>query len=303
MPEGSLADLPPHITTADPRFRFVPPPPPPPRPRSRVISFPRHATPVVLLYHHLHDTTTTAVAAAAAAMPSSRVSIAAVPTYGLLALTAAFLTSLAIREAFLIDTGVQQVLQGTSVLHDLDRAGIPFLCLGLLIALAHLVTPYTAYLLELLHLGYLEPNTPRASRTTLPPDSLAARAWAAHLNHVEGIAMAASAIIIAHARKVDLKIRIALSVTLVTARIVHYAAYLGGSWHLRFMAYKLGLFCVAALFGYALIGSQFHGHVSEFSYAASSLGEQVGDQVVELIRTTSGAAERVREALVAALQS
>ncbi|KAI9151180.1 hypothetical protein H9P43_009795 [Blastocladiella emersonii ATCC 22665] len=133
-----------------------------------------------------------------------------------------------------------------------EPQAVPFAVLFALIVLAHAVSPIVAYLLQLRERGYLTPENPRLSREQLSGHRVAARAMAAHYNLLEGVAAFASAVIVAHARKVDLSVRIAMSLLHVAARVAHWLSYLLNVPLARTVAYHVGLAAITVLFGLAV---------------------------------------------------
>ncbi|ORZ41258.1 hypothetical protein BCR44DRAFT_38152 [Catenaria anguillulae PL171] len=184
--------------------------------------------------------------------------------------------------AMLIKARIMHAITDSIVAHSaIDRPAVPFAALAAAIVLAHIVSPYAAYILQMLQNGYMNPENPRASRNTLASNSMASRAAAAHYNLLEGLPAFVAAVIVAHARKVDLQLRTSLAILHVFARIFHYTFYLTNRPYLRFVAYQVGLAAIAYLFGYSLATSvvSFDLTVSKLALEYSPVGKMIMAQM------------------------
>ncbi|KAJ3357177.1 hypothetical protein GGF32_001164 [Allomyces javanicus] len=156
--------------------------------------------------------------------------------------------SSALAQSKFIDHLARDVVAWTGI----DRPAIPFAVLLVTILLGHWVSSNLAYLIQAFTHSDLELNDPRAARARLAPNSLASRAFAAHQNAMEIIPSITAAVIVAHARKVDLHHRVALSLVFVLARVAHWVAYVTDVPPLRTLTFAMGIGCIVALFGLAI---------------------------------------------------
>ncbi|KAI9137960.1 hypothetical protein BKA69DRAFT_835366 [Paraphysoderma sedebokerense] len=144
-----------------------------------------------------------------------------------------------------------------------DKRDIPFACFLFLVIFTYVLSPQFARVAHLITSGRMDNSNPRAAITEA--SGFAQRCYAAHQNLVEGMAMFLGAIIIAHAKKVELKARVAFALIHTISRIVFYFFYLIDMDQARSFTFEVGCLSCIYLLAWSVFGDAFSTELSKVS--------------------------------------
>ena len=125
----------------------------------------------------------------------------------------------------------------------------PFMCLFIMIVLVYVIAGIGVYFRSQ-QLGSIDAEHPRVQALELR--DVAARAYAAHQNAWEALAVFTVAVVVNHLAGADPGLAATTSVVFLVARVGHAAAYIANKPILRTLSFLVGIVSCVTLLGSAI---------------------------------------------------